>query len=174
MAHFDDIYEIAADNYGLVTFAEAKEAGITGGELDRWVAQGRLVRRGRGTYRLAKHIPTPYDRYAEAVTLVGPGSVVWGDSVLAMLDLAYENPPVIYVAPARRVRRTLPTWVKLVDERVDERTSYEGVPCQALPEAIHACRGHVLPERLADAVRDARARGFITRAEAEELERKTS
>ena len=25
MAHFDDIYEVAADNYGLVTFAEAKE-----------------------------------------------------------------------------------------------------------------------------------------------------
>ena len=25
MTHFDDIYEIAADNYGLVTFAEAKE-----------------------------------------------------------------------------------------------------------------------------------------------------
>ena len=52
MTHFDDIYEIAADNYGLVTFAEAREAGATGGELGRWVAQGRLERRGRGTYRL--------------------------------------------------------------------------------------------------------------------------
>ena len=146
MAHFDDIYEIAADNYGLVTFAEAKGAGV----------------------------PTPYDRYAEAVTLAGPGSVVWGDSVLAMLGLAYENPPVVYVAPARRVRRALPTWVKLVGERVDERASYEGVPCQALSEAIRACRGHVLPERLADAVRDARARGLITRVEAAELERETA
>lgn len=174
MAHFDDIYEIAADNYGLVTFAEAKGAGVTGGELDRWVAQGRLVRRGRGTYRLAKHVPTPYDRYAEAVALVGPGSVVWGDSVLAMLGLAYENPPVVYVAPARRARRALPTWVELVGGRVGERASYEGVPCQALPEAIRVCRGHVLPERLADAVRDARARGLITRAEAAGLEGETA
>ena len=81
MTHFDDIYEIAADNYGLVTFAEAREAGATGGELGRWVAQGRLERRGRGTYRLVRRTPTPYDRYAEAVALVGPGSVVWGDSV---------------------------------------------------------------------------------------------
>ena len=32
MTHFDDIYEVAADNYGLVTFAEAREAGTTGGE----------------------------------------------------------------------------------------------------------------------------------------------
>ena len=145
MTHFDDIYEIAADNYGLVTFAEAREAGATGGELGRWVAQGRLERRGRGTYRLVRRTPTPYDRYAEAVALVGPGSVVWGDSVLAMLDLAYENPPVVYVAFARRVRRALPAWVRLVDEHVDERTAYEGVPCQALPEAIRACRGHVSP-----------------------------
>lgn len=37
MTHFDDIYEIAADNYGLVTFAEAKDVSVTGGELDRWV-----------------------------------------------------------------------------------------------------------------------------------------
>lgn len=132
MAHFDDIYEVAADNYGLVTFAEAKDVGVTGGELDRWVAQGRLERRGRGTYRLARHIPTPYDRYAEAVALVGPGTVVWGDSVLAMLDLAYENPPVVYVAPARRVRKVLPNWVKLVGAHVNERAAYEGVPCQAL------------------------------------------
>ena len=70
MTHFDDIYEIAADNYGLVTFAEAREAGATGGELGRWVAQGRLERRGRGTYRLVRRTPTPYDRYAEAVALV--------------------------------------------------------------------------------------------------------
>ena len=174
MTHFDDIYEIAADNYGLVTFAEAREAGATGGELGRWVAQGRLERRGRGTYRLVRRTPTPYDRYAEAVALVGPGSTVWGDSVLAMLGLTYENLPVVYVAPARRVRRALPAWVELVGGRVGERASYEGVPCQALPEAIRACRGHVLPERLAEAVRDARARGLITRAEAAGLEGETA
>lgn len=170
MAHFDDIYEIAADNYGLVTHAEAKDVGVTGGELDRWVAQGRLERRGRGVYRLARRTPTPYDRYAEAASLVGPGSAIWGDSVLAMLGLAYENPPVVYVAPARRVRRALPPWVRLTNEPVVERSSYEGVPCQALPEAILACRGHVLPERLLSAVRDARARGLLTRAGAAELE----
>jgi hypothetical protein len=29
MARFDDIYEIAADNYGLVTFSQAQDAGVT-------------------------------------------------------------------------------------------------------------------------------------------------
>lgn len=62
MTHFDDIYEIAADNYGLVTFAEAREADATGGELGRWVAQGRLKRRGRGTYRLVRRTPTQIGR----------------------------------------------------------------------------------------------------------------
>ncbi|MGI6033121.1 MAG: type IV toxin-antitoxin system AbiEi family antitoxin domain-containing protein [Coriobacteriales bacterium] len=171
MKHFDDIYEIAADNYGLVTYAEAKKAGITGGELNRWVSQGRLERRGHGVYRLTRRTPEPYDRYAEAVCLVGQDAVVWGDSVLAMLGLAYENPPVVYVAPARRVRRKLPSWVKVVKEPVKKRSAYEGVPCQVLPEAILACKGHVLPERLLAAVRDAVARGFITKSEAAELEK---
>lgn len=72
------------------------------------------------------------------------------------------------------MRRALLTWVKLVDERVVERASYEGVPCQALPEAIRACREHVLSKRIAGAVRDARARGLITRVEAAELERETA
>lgn len=169
MKHFDDIYEIAADNYGIVTYAEAKEAGITGGELSRWVSQGRLEHKGHGVYRLTKREPTPYDRYAEAVSLVGPGTAIWGDSVLAMLGLAYENPPVIYVVPARRVRRELPSWVKIVRKPIRKRTAYEGVLCQDLPEAICACAGHVLPERLLAAIRDAGAQGLITKDEAAKL-----
>lgn len=174
MKHFDDIYEIAADNYGIVTFGEAKEAGITGGELNRWVSQGRLEHRGHGVYRLARREPTPYDRYAEAVSLVGPGAAVWGDSVLAMLRLAYENPPVVYVAPAGRVRKKLPGWVRIVRGTVHEHAFYEGVPCQALPEAIRTCAGHVLPERLLAAVRDAETRGLITKNETAELEKELS
>jgi hypothetical protein len=169
MAHFDDIYEIAADNYGLVTYAEAKEAGITGGELDRWTSSGRLVRKGRGVYQLARREPTPYDLYAEATALVGPDSVIWGDSVLAMLELAYENPPVVYVSSPRRVRKTLPSWVKLTYGTVANRQIYEGIHCQALPEAIRVCKGHVLPERLLSAIHEAAVRGLITNAEAKML-----
>ena len=34
MKHFDEIFELAADGYGIVTAAQAREIGVTTGELD--------------------------------------------------------------------------------------------------------------------------------------------
>lgn len=87
MAHFDDIYELAADNYGLITSAEAKNLGVAKSELNRWVGMGRLLKRGQGVYKLVRYAPTEYDRYAEAVALVGDGSFLFGEAVLAMHGL---------------------------------------------------------------------------------------
>lgn len=64
MAHFDDIYDIAADGYGIITAAQAREAS----------AACTSSRAGW---------PTPYDAYAEAVALVGGGAYLHGESVLA-------------------------------------------------------------------------------------------
>ena len=83
MAHFDDIYDIAADGYGIITAAQAREVSAAPSELNRWCADGRLLRRGHGVYKLARWVPTPYDAYAEAVALVGGGAYLHGESVLA-------------------------------------------------------------------------------------------
>ena len=52
MKHFDEIFELAADGYGIVTAAQAREIGVTTGELSRWCATGKLMRRGHGVYKL--------------------------------------------------------------------------------------------------------------------------
>ena len=83
MAHFDDIHDIAADGYGIITSAQAREASAAPSELNRWCADGRLLRRGHGVYKLARWVPTPYDAYTEAVALVGGGAYLHGESVLA-------------------------------------------------------------------------------------------
>ena len=64
MAYFDDIYDIAADGYGAITTAQAREAGAAPSKLNRWCADGRLLRRDHGAYKLARWVPTPYDAYA--------------------------------------------------------------------------------------------------------------
>lgn len=171
MTHFDDIYEIAADNYGLVTYAQAREAGLVGAELSRYVADGRLRRVGHGVYKLARYIPTPYDPYAEAVALAGEGAYLSGASVLAMHDLALVNPRVIEVSVLGRNRRSLPSWVKTVKADGPAPTAYEGIPSQSVASAIRACRRTVMPERLMDAVEAARGRGLLKECEAEELRR---
>lgn len=169
MSHFDDIYEIAADNYGVVTYAEAHGEGVQGTELSRWVSSGRLERVGHGVYRLTRWVPTGRERYAEALALVGPGAVLWGESVLALLGLAYVNPGVVCVAPGRRVRRKLPSWVRVTDAPVVRRGSYEGIACQDVAEAILACRGRVLTGRLRDAADEAARQGYVTKRERDAL-----
>jgi len=166
MTRFDDIYEIAADNYGLVTFAEALEAGVTSVELRRFVTTGRLERRGQGVYKLTKYIPTSYDQYAEAVALVGPGSYIHGESVLALHNLALVNPLRTSVATPKRIRKTLPDWIRVVAaDSNDVIVIYEGIPCQSVCDALRYCRGRVMKDRLDDAVRKAVQEGLIDETE---------
>lgn len=174
MAHFDDIYELAADNYGLITSAEAKNLGVAKSELNRWVGMGRLLKRGQGVYKLVRYVPTEYDRYAEAVALVGDGSFLFGEAVLAMHGLALANPRHISVGTTKRVRRELPEWVQPVTVSGWTVTSYEGIPSQSLAEAILECRGIVMGERLKSAVEDARREGLITKDEFEHLRKELS
>jgi predicted transcriptional regulator of viral defense system len=74
MTKFDDIYEVAADNHGLVTSSEARAIGVSNNELVQYARRGSLVRVGQGVYRLARHVPTEADPYALAIALVGEGA----------------------------------------------------------------------------------------------------
>ena len=171
MKHFDYIYEIAADNYGLVTAAEAREGGIASVELRRWVADGRLERKGQGVYKLTRYIPTRYDKFAEACAVVGDDAYLYGESVLAMFDLALVNPAFLTVATPTRRRKKLPSWVRVVPADGGKVTSNEGIPSQSVADAIRSCRGTVMDDRLAQAVEDARTQGLVTHAEYEELKK---
>ncbi|MCL2606485.1 MAG: type IV toxin-antitoxin system AbiEi family antitoxin domain-containing protein [Coriobacteriia bacterium] len=166
MAYYDDIYEHAADNYGLITSAQAKDMGIPNIELVKLAHRGRLIRVGQGIYKLARHIPVPHDPYAEAVALVGADAYLFGESVIAMHRLAPTNPARIKVATPRRVRKNLPSsiWVIYRKEK-DSPTQYEGIPSQSIADAIRAARKTMMPDRLEDAARNARREGLIAKAE---------
>lgn len=169
MAHFDDIYEIAADNYGLINAAQAAEAGVVVSELNRWARAGMLERRGHGLYKLVRYTPTAYDRFAEAVALVGADAHLTGTAVLAMHGLAFANPPKITVATTKRVRKKLPEWIELMQEKEQPYTYYEGIPSQSVSDALISCRGKVMTERLLSAVEDAYANGLIKDADRERI-----
>ena len=170
MTAYEKIYEVAADNFGFITTREAASLGIPKSEMSALAKRKRLVRHGYGVYRLVTHYqPTEYDSFAEAVLLAGEGAAVWGESVLAMHDLALVNPPVIEVATDRRVRRKLPNWIKLSRRTSSDIDYYQGIPCQRLADAIRLCKGAVMADRLADGVRKAEANGELRLGEAEAL-----
>ena len=171
MSKFDSIiFDIAANNYGLITSAQARNAGIGNQEMVQYARRGRIERVGHGVYRLTQRIPEQNDPYALAVALVGPDSYLFGEAVLGLLGLCPVNPAYLHVATPKRTRRSLPNYIRVVHTPGKQKEAvYEGIPCQHVVGAISAARKHMLPERLADATVRAREEGYITKREAETL-----
>lgn len=69
----NDIYEIAVDNYYLITTEQAAEAGVPGVELAKLVHRGKLENVSRGLYRFARWVPEKNYPYAETVMRMGTG-----------------------------------------------------------------------------------------------------
>ena len=162
MGKYQDIVERAIDNYGIVTSAEATAMGVALKDICEWVSNGRLEKVGRGVYRLSQFPMNELCHYAEAVALVGKGSWIWGESVLAMHDLALVNPLYTFVATTKRVRRNLPKWIKVVKVDSDaDRDSFDGIPCQNIASVFIEAKGRIMFERLVQAVKEARNRGLL-------------
>ena len=167
MSSYDVIYEYAADNYGLITSSVAKTLGIPNVELVKLAHRGKLRRLGHGVYQIFHYTPTAYDKYALAVILVGTGAMIYGESVLAMHGLALLSPASIYVAAQNKVRKKLPSYLKIVyPEKFYDKVEYEGIPSQSVYEAFEVCRNTIMTERLVDSLEEAKRMGLITSAEA--------
>lgn len=170
MTYYDDIFEAASDNFGLITTEQARKMGIAKDELSKLQARGKLVRIGHGVYRVKHHVPSALDVYADAVALVGPGAYVFGKSVLAMHNLASVNPDAIEVGTSKRIRKKLPPYIETVRRPPgDAITLYDGIPSMTVANAIRSCKGEIMPERLEEALRDAADHGLITSRDLNEI-----
>ena len=123
-------------------------------------------------YRLVHYLPTEYDRYAEALATVGKDAMIWGESVLAMHNLALVNPDKIEVATAHRVRKKLPVWIKLIKLQEDTPSDdFNGIRCQPLSAAFRHCHKIIMSQRFAEAIREAEQKGLLGYSEAKKLKK---
>ena len=172
MKLYDSINEMALYNYGLITSAQASKLGVRLKDLLEWVKIGRLEKCWRGVYRLVHYLPTEYDRYAEALATVGKDAMIWGESVLAMHNLALVNPDKIEVATTHRVRKKLPVWISLVKLQEDTPSDdFNGIRCQPLSAAFRHCHKIIMPQRFAEAIREAEQKGLLGYSEAKKLKK---
>ena len=160
------VRDIAFDNYGYVTTAAAKGAGVPAVELPKLAARGGIVNIAYGLYRVEDVPVTQFDQYAEALLRVGADGYLFGESVLALLGLAEVNPRTIKIAVHRRARPQLPTFIELVNVANEKRvTLYEGLQSQPVADAILECRGSIESIRLEQAAQQAQAEGLLTSTE---------
>lgn len=172
MGYYDDIYEIAVDNHGLVTTEMASEAGVPAVELAKLAHRGRLENVSRGLYRLTRYVPTENDSYAEAVARLGSDAYLFGESVIAMLELAPTNPSYICVATPHRTRRKLPSYIRVKKPgKSDKIVLYDGIPSQDVATAIRSARATMMDDRLQAASEEAMRQGYLWHNDYESLKK---
>lgn len=171
MAKIDNIYN-AVDDFGLITSAEAAELGMSGAELVQQADRGKLIRVGRGVYRMPVWPFQKEAPYAIAVRSAGEGAFLYGESVVALLELAPTDPSKMWVGVPKRTRRDLGSGVKLVQAKNVNPVWLEGVPCQPVAEAIEYAVVTMGWDRAMQAAEEAFRQGYIFESDKTALERK--
>ena len=169
MSHYDEIQMLASDCHGYFTSAVARKVGVRSCELDRWMKIGRLEKHARGVYRIANYPPSAIEPYVRAVLASGTGAVLYGESVLGMLNLIPTNPTWIYVATPVRARRNIGQGIKIVNTRVNVIDNNDGVPMQGVADAIRVTRGSVRQDRRIRAAKEGFRQGYILETEYRKL-----
>lgn len=150
MGYRRDLWELAATRNGVLTIAEAGDAGVPAVEVRKLAARGALRGYGQGVY-IHRDVPkTSFTEPTIAVALGGKGAFLHRESVLDLLGLGQFNPPKVRVGTRRRVRRTLPEWMELEnrpDVPDDDLTRYEGVPATTVRRALKDMRDRMPSDR---------------------------
>jgi len=166
------LWELALDQYGYVTTADAARLGIPPVELRKLAARGRLVRIDRRLYRFPDAPASARDTFMEAVLWTGPDAVLAYDAVLALHDLALANPRSVRVATPHRVRKTHPRDdVTIITEHIpaSDLTSYFQIPATTVARALVDCRSLIMTDRLLDAAHQTRRDGLLLASEYDDV-----
>ena len=166
------LYELGSNRRGVVTPAKAEAAGVPTVELRKLAHRGALEKIGRGVYRIPFFDCDAYSDAIEALELVGSDSYLIGESVLSMLDIGVFNPRKIEVASPHRVRRQLPIFIALTDQQHSldiTITSYQGVECESVFDALNRVRSGTLRERMLSAIDESFGMRLISRQQKNRL-----
>jgi len=133
--------EVALDQHGLVTTAQAADEGVSNAELSMMVARDRLKRVAHGTYRVPQVPQTEFDQYQLAVLWTGvPEACLSHDTALDAWNITDINPDRIHVSVARhrRIRRAGGERYIVHYEDVDTNsvTWWQGIRTVDVPTAI--------------------------------------
>ena len=169
MTYRHDLWEIAASRNGVVTIAEAEDAGVPAIEVRKLAARGALHAFGQGVYTHRDVPTTPLTQPAIAVALAGEGAFLHRESVLDLHGLGQFNPPRVRVGTRRRVRRALPEWMELEnrpDVLDEDLIRYQAVWATTVRRALEDMRHRMPPDRWEALVDEAQRRDLVEERDA--------
>lgn len=174
---FEAVFEMAADQHGYVTTAQAMAAGVAKDTLSKMAQRGTLQRVSQGVYRVVQFPASPWGQYVEAVLWPsGVRGTISHESALAVFGVSDVSPARIHVTVPRahRVRRAVPRVLAVHHADLPEAdlTLYEGFPVTTPERAIRDCHAeHLGPALVRQAIEDGRRTGLLSPAQGERLRR---
>lgn len=174
---YPTLYELAEDQNGYFTRAQAKEAGVTRPTLSKMVRRGELERVSWGVYRLVRFPPSPNDPYVAATLWpLNVRGVISHESALTLYGLSDVNPAKVHLTLPRsfRLQRDVPKGMVIhrADLNDEEIGLHDGIPITRPERTIRDCHVADLgPALIRQAIADGARTGYLQRKDAEALER---
>jgi len=171
-----DINALQAEAFhqaGYFTAAQARTHRVSPQLLDHYVRAGRFERRRRGLYRVSGFPSGEHDDIRETWLALGPDkAVVSHDSALVLHELSDHIPDAVHVLVHRRhrgLRKPSGVVIHTTSSEHPVATVWrDGIAVTAPARTIVDVADQVQPDQLALAVRQALARGLLTRRQLEE------
>ncbi|MDR0783886.1 MAG: type IV toxin-antitoxin system AbiEi family antitoxin domain-containing protein [Propionibacteriaceae bacterium] len=165
----DELWDVAVDQYGYVTTADAARLAVALIELAKMSKRGTLDRISQGVYRFPQWPVSANDHLMEAVLWTrDPTAVLSHDTALDVLDLCDINPTTLHLTISNRRfpirRREMPDDLVLHYENLgnEQRGWWEQIPTVTAGTAIEqGIRTAVRPDLLGQAIDTAHRRAMI-------------
>jgi len=159
------LYEIAEQQAGYFTAAQAQDVGFSRPLLSYYTKTGRFSRIRHGIYRLVQFPASPYEDLFVAWLRTGPDSVISHESALVVYELSDVLPVEVHVIVPRTASRRR-KGIRLHTNRLetDEVTRRAGLPVTTVARTIaDVIVSGLAQEQVEQAIREALRRGLITR-----------
>lgn len=174
---YNALVEVAVDQYGFVTSADARDLGVDPHRLVEMGRRGVIERVDHGLYRFPVVARTGLDQLMQATLWPRGQGVLSHETALDVHDLCDVNPAKIHITvpAAQRITRQVPEAYAIHqrDLAEDEVTRHEGIPVVTPARAIlDGIEARVRAGLIEQAVETARRRGLLRPADLELLERR--
>jgi predicted transcriptional regulator of viral defense system len=171
---YNELFDVAADQYGYVTTEDIHELGGTTQVLLDMYRHGQLQRVAHGLYRFPLFPLGPRDELKQATMWPRGLGVISHDSALDLWELCDVNPPKIHltVPRAARIRRQAPSLyvVHVRDLEPTDITAVEGIPVVPARRAIlDGIERHLDDRLIGQAIENGERWGLLLTEELAEL-----
>jgi predicted transcriptional regulator of viral defense system len=165
--NYDKLALIAAEQEGLITAADARDAGVDPHRLVDMERRGTIERVARGVYRFPLLDSRPQlGQLTQATMWANRRGVLSHDTALDLYDLCDINPRQIHITipTTYRLQKPVPKLYVLHRRNLEEgeRGLYEGIPIVTPQRAIlDGIEGGLRTDLLRQAIDNARRRGLL-------------